>query len=125
MALTPSPTPSRSWMSAGWTATQAGSVGDEVALAAFDLFRGIVTAWSTAFGRLDRLAINDTGRGARLAPRGLACLHQQLKIDPLKQPTVPPILEIALHRRERREILRQQPPLAARPKHLQDCVQQR
>jgi hypothetical protein len=64
---------------------------------------------------------------ARLAKRnsGLARLHQQLKIDLLKQPAVAPVVEIALHRREQRKILRQQPPLAARPKHIRDRIQAR
>src|SRR5262252_2479587 len=60
------------------------------------------------------------GLGSR--PAGLARLQQQFKIDPLEQVPVPPIVEIALHRGERRKVLRQQAPLAAGSGDIQDRV---
>jgi hypothetical protein len=42
------------------TDQQAGSTGNDVTLAALDLLRGIVATGSVAFGRLNRLAVDDT-----------------------------------------------------------------
>ena len=107
MAWMTIPAPSRSWMPAGWTATptqHAGRVGHNMALATFDFFGRIIPSWSTAFGGLDRLAVDDASRGTGFAARRLAGLQQQFKIDPLEQVLVPPIVEIALHRSERRKV---------------------
>src|SRR5215472_10301815 len=73
-----------------------------MALTAFDFLGRIIASWSAAFGGLDRLAVDDTSRGAGFAASGLARLQQQFKIDPLEQALVPPIVEIALHRGKRR-----------------------
>src|SRR5215475_7397404 len=93
-----------------------------MALAAFDFLGRIIAAWSAAFGGLDRLAVDDTSRGTGFAVSGLARLEQQFKIDPLEQTLVAPIVEIALHRGERRKVLWQQAPLAAGPCDIQDRV---
>src|SRR5215469_13470808 len=93
-----------------------------MALAAFDFLGQIKASWSAAFTGLDRLAVDDTSRGTGFAVSGLARLQQQFKIDPLEQALVPPIVEIALHRGERRKVLRQQTPLAAGPCDIQDRV---
>jgi|SRR5215472_1394005 len=39
-----------------------------------------LASWSAAFGGLDRLAVNDTSRGAGFAASGLARLQQQSKL---------------------------------------------
>ena len=65
---------------------QAGGVGDDVALAAFDLLGRIVAARPAAFGGLDRLAVDHPRRRARLAPGSVAGLQQKLKVDPLDRP---------------------------------------
>src|SRR5215472_10628532 len=96
-----------------------------MALAAFDFLGRIIAAWSAAFGGLDRLAVDDTSRGTGFAVSGLARLEQQFKIDPLEQTLVAPIVEIALHRGERRKVLWQQAPLAAGPCDIQDRVDNR
>src|SRR5215472_8166863 len=77
------------------THQQAGSVGHDMALTAFDFLGRIITSWSAAFGGLDRLAVDDASRGTGFAASGLACLEQQFKIDPLEQALVSPIVEIA------------------------------
>ena len=59
---------------------QAGGVGDDVALAAFDLLRRIVAARPAAFGGLDRLAVDHPRRGAWLAAGGVAGLQQSSKL---------------------------------------------
>src|SRR5262252_8660575 len=93
-----------------------------MALTAFDFLGRIIASWSAAFGGLDRLAVDDTSRGAGFAASGLARLQQQFKIDPLEEALVPPIVEIALHRGKRRKVLRQQAPLAAGSCDIQDRV---
>jgi hypothetical protein len=48
---------------------QARRVGQDVALAAFDLLAGVVASRTAGLGGLDRLAIDDPGGRARLAAR--------------------------------------------------------
>jgi hypothetical protein len=48
---------------------QARRVGQDVALAAFDLLAGVVASRAAGLGGLDRLAIDDPGGRARLAAR--------------------------------------------------------
>src|SRR5215469_16941218 len=81
-----------------------------------DLLGRIVTARPAAFGRLDRLTVDHSGRWARIAARRFASLQQQVKIDGLKQAVVTPVVEIALHGGERRKVLRQHSPLTAGPR---------
>src|SRR6516164_261678 len=49
------------------THQQARRVGHNMALATFDFFRRIIPSWSTAFGGLDRLAVDDASRWTGLA----------------------------------------------------------
>src|SRR5271156_954568 len=88
------------------TDQQTAGIGHNVTLTAFDLLGRIVTTRPAALGRLDRLTVDDPRRWARFTPRRFARLHQQLEIDVLKQAIVSPIVEIALHRRKRRKVLR-------------------
>jgi hypothetical protein len=90
------------------THQQTGSVGHDMALTAVDFLGRIIASGSAAFGGLDRLAVDDASRGTGFAANRLARLQQEFKIDPLEQVLVPPIAEIALHRGERRKVLRQQ-----------------
>src|SRR5271169_6601855 len=91
-------------------------------LAAFDLLGRIVTTRPAALGGLDRLTVDDPRRWAGFTTCRFARLQQQLEIDLLKQAGVPPIVKIALHRRERGKVLRQHAPLAAGPRDIQDRV---
>src|SRR5215831_14294262 len=96
-----------------------------MALTTFDFFGCIIAPWSTAFGGLDRLAVDDASRGTGFTASGLERLQQQFKIHPLEQALVPPIVEIALYRGERRKVLWQQTPLAAGSCDIQYRVEQR
>jgi len=105
------------------TDQQTAGIGHNVSLAPLDLLGRIVTARPAAFGRLDRLTVDHSGRWARIAARRFARLQQQVKIDGLKQAVVTPVVEIALHGGERRKVLRQHSPLTAGPRDIQDRVQ--
>src|SRR5215472_13534652 len=94
--------PGRDQMSSG--------IRDDVALAAFDLLAGVKTARSTAFRCLGRLAVDHPGRWAGLAAGAFARLLQQQEIDRLPQSRSLPGVEVVLHCRALREIVRQQSP---------------
>src|SRR5438105_1056607 len=87
------------------TDQQTASIGHNVALTSFNFLGRIVTTWPAALGRLDRLTVDDPRRWARFTARRFARLHQQLEIYVRKQAIVSPIVEIALHCRERRKVL--------------------
>jgi len=119
--------PSRSLLDIGGvylgTDQQTASIGHNMSLAPFDLLGRIVTPRPAAFGRLDRLTVDHSGRRARLAGRRFARLLQQVEIDGLKQAVVAPVVEIALHSGKRRKVLGQHPPLTAGPRDIQCRVQ--
>jgi hypothetical protein len=100
-------------------------VGDDVTLAAFDFLAGVEAARAAAFRGLHRLAVDDAGVRARFSSRLLARRHDQDVIDARKQAGARPSVEIALHRRVGRKLLRQLPPLAACRRHIQDRVHDR
>src|SRR6266481_5055859 len=103
--------------------SQCGAYGPQPSLGqALDLLGRVVAARSTALGGLDRLTVDDPGRWARFTARRFPRLQQQLEIDLLKQAVVSPIVEITLHRRERRKVIRQHPPLTAGPRDIQNRV---
>ena len=54
---------------------QAQRVGDDLALATFDLLAGIIATRTAALGGLDRLAVDDPRRGAGFAPGRFARLQ--------------------------------------------------
>src|SRR5918997_2222582 len=60
-------------------------VSDDVALAPLDLFAGIKAARASGFRGLDRLAVNDAGRGARLTAGLLARGGHKGMVDPLER----------------------------------------
>lgn len=101
---------------------EAERIDDDMPLAAHDLLARVKATYSTAFGGLDRLAVDDAGTGAGLFAFALACHHHQFIVDGAKPTLVTPAVEIFLHRRERRKILRQEPPRAARRRHIQKRV---
>ena len=59
----------------------------------------IVAARPARFCDVQTLAVDDAGTGRSLAPFSHADRHEQIMIDGLAQTTVPPQLEMALHRR--------------------------
>jgi hypothetical protein len=60
------------------------------------------------------MAVDHARRRARLPARSFARRHHQSVVHRPPKPAVAPLKEIILNRGERREILRQKPPLAAR-----------
>src|SRR5215210_7956189 len=84
-----------------------------MALAAFDEFARIKAPRPAAFGGLDALAIDNPGVGRSVAAKPLAGSEEKRVVDGGPSSFVPPGVEIALHRRGRREVLWQHPPLAA------------
>ena len=75
------------------------SVGDDVALAAFDFLSGVIAAWAAAFGGFQRLAVDDAGRRARLSAGRLARRHHEGVVERGKDTAARPGVEITLHRR--------------------------
>jgi hypothetical protein len=94
---------------------EAAGVGDDVAFAAIDLFPGVKAPYSAAFGGFNALAVDHARRRAGFAARSFARRHHQRVVHRPPESAVAPLIEVVLNRGERREILRQQPPLAARP----------
>lgn len=97
-------------------------VADDMAFPSLHLFVSIKAPGATAFGGPDRLAVDDAGARAGLAPLGLAGRHDQQAIDGLLRSVIAPSIEVALHRRARRELLRKQTQRATCPQHVEDRV---
>ena len=100
-------------------------VGDDMPLAALDFLSGVEATRTTAFRRFYRLTVDDAGGRACFSPRLLARRHDQKVIDAGEHAGARPSVEIALHRRIRRKLFRQLPPLAAGGGHIQDGVHDR
>ena len=103
---------------------EAAPVGvhQRVALAPVDLLAGVVTARAAGLGGLDALAVDDRGRGAGVAPDPFAICHHERVVYPFKAPVVAPGGEPAVNRPPWRQVVRQQPPRAARPHDIEDAV---
>jgi len=93
-----------------------------MAFAALDLFARVVTARTAAFRGLDRLAIDDPGRGAGFAILAFAGHLQEKEIDPLPQAIFLPRVEVVLHRSPLGEIARQQTPRTRRSQNVQQSL---
>lgn len=61
-------------------------VGEDVSLAALDLFARIVAPRTAGFRGFDALAVDHACIWGRLAPFGFACRYQQRMIDRQSQP---------------------------------------
>ena len=85
---------------------KACRVGQEVTLASLDLLAGTIPAGATRLGRLHRLAVDDAGRGARLARHHLASEHHQGVVDALLGAVVAPAVEVILHHCPQRRLSR-------------------
>src|SRR3954465_9799465 len=82
----------------------AQRVSDDVALAAVDLFPGVVARRTSAFGRLHALAVDNARWGTGLAAFQFTRAHDQQLVERLPQPAVPPSVEVALPRGPRRKL---------------------
>ena len=91
-------------------------------LASLDLLSGIKPAWPAGFGGLDRLAVDHAGCGRCLSSGYFPRLHDQDVIDAIERAVATEAVEIALHSGERREFLRDLPPLASRRQHVEDGI---
>ena len=63
-----------------------------------DLLARVVAAKPAGFFGFHALAIDDASTGRGFEPLGNADRHEQIMVDGLSQTTVPPCVEIALHR---------------------------
>src|SRR6185312_3815677 len=97
-------------------------VDECMALASVNLLSSIVTARPAGFGGLDTLAVYDRGRGAGVAPDSFAICHHERVVYPFKPPIVAPGGEPAVNRPPWRQVVRQHAPRAARPRDIEDAV---
>src|SRR6266545_1545427 len=100
----------------------AVGIDERVAFAPLYLFAGIIAARAAGLRRLDRLAVDDRCRGARLAACALTIRHDQCVIDPLEQTGVAPRMEPSIHGPPRRKVARQESPWTTRPHYIEDTV---
>src|SRR3546814_9322285 len=70
----------------------------------------------------DGCSSDRAGRGGGVAPQGVAGLACQLGSYHLPSAVIAPSIEISLHGRAWRKVLRQQTPLAAGGENVEDCV---
>ena len=101
---------------------QAECIGDDVTLAALDLLARVIAPNTTAFRGFHALAVDHPGARAGLASFQLPGRHDQVMVDALQQAVGAPVVEIALDRGRRREVVRQHRPLAARRGHVHDRI---
>ena len=92
-------------------------------LASLDFLARVEAAGSARLGGLDRLAIDDHSRRGSFASLGFTRLHHQDAQNLRPQAAVAPGIKLVLHRRERREILRQIPPGTTGTNQIKQRVQ--
>src|SRR5246127_762764 len=97
-------------------------VHERMALTSVDLLSSIVTAWPAGLGGLGALAVEDCRRGAGVAPDPLAICHHERVVYPFKAPVTAPGGDPAVNRPPGWQVVRQQPPRAARPHDIEDAV---
>src|ERR687898_642862 len=74
-------------------------------------------------GTLRSLAVNDRRRRARFSARLLSDLHIERVVDAAQRAVPIPQVQVLPDRAARRQVLRKRLPLTARPKHVEDGVQ--
>lgn len=84
---------------------------------------GVKPARAAAFGGLYALTVDDAGGGNEVTPIGLANPHDKIGIETMPRSIVAPAIEVTLHRRAWREVLRQRAPLAASRQNVEDRIQ--
>lgn len=97
-------------------------IGDDMTLAAINLLTSVRAARTAAFRGFHRLAVDYSRRRARLASSFFADRHHQRVIDRSEHAVMRPAIEIPLHARTRRKLLRQGTPLAAGGGHIKDRI---
>jgi len=101
---------------------EAFRIGQDMTLPAFCFLVGIIPRRSATFRGFHALAVDHADRRLGLSPGPLPGGEQQGVVDRLQQTLVTPAVEIFLHRGERRKVLRQKAPLAARRDDVQKRV---
>src|SRR5271169_5048324 len=92
--------------------------------APFNLFASIEPARASSLGGFNRLAVDHPRAGTCFSAVGLARHHDKMVVDLLPGAIVTPPVEIPLHRRVGRKLLRQQPPLATALSDEKDRIHQ-
>src|SRR4051794_23751114 len=104
----------------------AQSIDDDMPLDAFDFLAGVIADGidfsPAAFRALDALAVDDRGGGACLLSRQFPHLDEQREVNVVQRAIPFPQLEVVMDRAARRQILRQEAPLASRGKNIKDGV---
>src|SRR5450759_18817 len=85
---------------------KASGVGEKVPFASFDLLGGIEPARTSSLGGFTRLAVDHSCGGTCLSAVGLAHHHDKMVVDLLPGAVVAPPVEVPLHRRVGRKLLR-------------------
>src|ERR687894_1116364 len=88
-------------------------------LAAGYLLPSTIAARPADFGRAHRPAVDDRGRGLRVAADGPAVPLAQPGVDPLPGAGAPPSAVVVVDGRPGREVVRQRAPLAARAQQVE------
>ncbi len=92
---------------------QPVGIGDDVPLAPVNAFAGIETAWTARLGGRSGLAVDDCSCRFWFASESATGLPHQSSYNAVPSACIAPSIKIALHRRVRRELPWQGPPLAA------------
>src|ERR1700678_2742288 len=103
---------------------KARGVREKMSFAPFDLLAGIEPARASSLGGFNRLAVDHSCGGTCFPAVGLARYHDKMVVDLLPGAVVAPPVEIPLHRRVGRKLLRQQPPLATALSDEKDRIYQ-
>ena len=74
------------------------------------------------FRRLHALTVQNGRTRLPMPPFGLAQLLMQSRVDPLPGALSPPVAEVGIDRSPGRKLMRQHPPLATAPQHVQDRI---
>jgi Transposase DDE domain len=93
-------------------------------LAPVDLLVGVIAARALAAGTFTDLAVDHAGGRARHPADPLAVDHQRHVTDRFEQKAAHEAAEPPIDRLPRREVLRQHPPAAARPRYVADRIQE-
>ena len=97
-------------------------IGDDVALAPLDPFSGIIAANPATFSGFHALTVNHTRCRAGRTPDAQTRHLDQTLVDFAQQAVAAPVIEIASHCRDGREVMGQHPPLAPGRCDVEDRV---
>jgi hypothetical protein len=102
---------------------ETDGVGDDMTLAPFDPFAGVIAPDPAAFSGFHALAIDHARCRVGCTPFGLARRRDEMAVQFLQQTVVTPVVEIAPNRRDRRKVVGQHPPLTPGRRKVKDRVE--